>query len=124
MNDREPRAGRLAKDLGRQTARGLAQLVLGVVALAAGLTVFLGLGGLTGFWSPALGLFGLAAVAAPGYLWWRRPRHLVATVVAVGGGLAAIVLGATDGLGLQVVLGAAMIATLALFWTIVEIVAG
>ena len=86
MNDNEPEPspsdeprdfGKAANDLvvdaGAELAGGVTHIFFGLACIAIGFAAFIGIGEAVDFWSPALGLAALGAVALLGKRFWDPP---------------------------------------------------
>ena len=128
MNDQEPDppTNKDSSDLGKAAIMGVAEagvelagsftrILYGVVCIAIGFGVFIGIGEAADYWSPALGLAALGAGALLGKRFWNLHRYTIAAGSSFVGAALGAVLGSTEGMGFQAVLVAAVIAVLALF---------
>jgi hypothetical protein len=104
----------------RSAVGGTARIVYALAALVASFLVFAWIGEQFDYWSPALGLAALGGFSLAGWLIWKFPRYVVATVIAGGGALAGFALGSTAGLGLKIVIGAGVLTMGALLASLLE----
>jgi hypothetical protein len=119
MNSSSKPRGMLAEGA-REAGGGFLRLVFGLVAALVALFVFFGFGAGLGTWSPALLPLVLGVFGGLGLLIWRMARFAIAGGIGGLGGALSLLLGSGEGLGLKVALGAAAMALVALWFSLLQ----
>lgn len=98
----------------------LASFITSLFVIVFSFLGFLAAGEFLSYWNPGLVsvMFGVLCFGA--YWLRKQPRYIVGALIGLTGGVVAIALGATEGLGLQVAFVTPVVGVVTLYWRIFE----